>query len=102
MTQIKKEKKHEKLKQIKMKKKKEKKRIKKKKKKKKKKRIKKMCAELSPSVDLWMSSVSTLHGVLDVFVWAHVLFTRTVLEPNGSTINTQDHGCLHVHMYKED
>ena len=26
------------------------------------------CAELSPSVDLWMSSVSALHGVLDVFV----------------------------------
>ena len=43
------------------------------------------CAELSPSVDLWMSSVSALHGVLDVFVWSHVLFTRTVLESNGFT-----------------
>ena len=44
------------------------------------------CAELSPSADLWMSSVSALRGVLDVFVWAHVFFTRSVLEPDGSTI----------------
>ena len=36
--------------------------------------------------DLWMSSVSALNGVLDVFVWAQVLHTRTVLEPNGFTI----------------
>ena len=43
-------------------------------------------AELSPSVHLWMSSVSALHGVLDVFVWARVLFTRTVLGPNGFNI----------------
>ena len=48
------------------------------------------------------SSVSALHGVLDVFVLAHVLFTRTVLEPNDFHNHTQDHGRLHVHMYMEN
>ena len=37
-------------------------------------------------MDLWLSSVSALHDVLGVFVWAHVLFARIVVEPNGFTI----------------
>ena len=49
-----------------------------------------------------MSSVSVLLGVLDVFVWADVLFTRTLLEPNGFTITLKIIGWLQVHMYNED
>ena len=60
------------------------------------------CAEFSPSVDLWVSSVGALHGVLDVFVWADVLFTRTVLEPSGSTITLKIVVGYQVHTHKED
>ena len=40
----------------------------------------------SPSVDLWMSSVSALHSVLGVSCLGSCSFHLNSLEPNGSTI----------------